>query len=182
MMKRILLFLIPLFFIGGCDKNNETLLSGEIQLSSQLFGSETYFLYGYNYSLSDYIKYSFPFQGSSIPDLINLPFKNTDGTLSAPGFNAPTGVNGFNLLGEFASQGDAKEFYDNYKDAASINTFSVDSDTVRTNQVWLQKTKQAHYVKMLVKKIDYYTDGFGADYVVVSMDFKYQNNGSAIFP
>jgi hypothetical protein len=181
-MKRLLLFLIPLIFIGGCDEKNEPQLSGEIRLSSQLYGSETYYLNGYNFSLSDYINYSFPFQGSSIPDIINLPFKNTDGTLSAPGFNAPSGVNGFNLLGEFSSQEDARAFYEKYIDAGSVNTFSVDSDTVRTNQVWLQKTQHAHYVKMLVKEIDYYTDGSGTEYVVVSMDFRYQNNGSSIFP
>ena len=100
----------------------------------------------------------------------------------APGFNAPSGLYGFHLLGEFSSLNDAREFYNDYTEADPQINFKVDSDTIRRNQVWLQKTQLDYYAKMLITDIGYYFDGLGDDYIVVSIVFTYQNDGSTIFP
>ena len=178
-----ILFFLLLLLSCGCNKDNEPVKEGELELSSQLFGVDSYFIYGYNFKNSDFIKYSYPFSGSVPPDIINDELINPDGSIAAPSFVAPSRKNGFNLLGEFSSLSDAREFYENYKNIEEELKFVAESDTVKLYQVWLQKTQLDHYVKMLVKDILYYQDGMsGADYVVVSMDFVYQDNGTFIFP
>ena len=101
-MKRVYFIgLVIVVMITACNKKKGPVLEGQINLSSQLLAVETDYLYGYNFKESDYIKFSFPFSGSNPPDIINIPFKNPDGSIGAPGFNAPSGKNGFLLLGEF---------------------------------------------------------------------------------
>lgn len=171
-----------MFIVSGCNNNNEPVNEGKIELSSELFGVDAYYTYGYNFEKSEYLKYSFLSPGSTMPDIINLPFKKPDGTIAAPGFNSPYRVNGFHLLAEFSSLTEAQEFYDSYKEADQMANFVVDSDTVKLYQVWLQKTKVDNYVKLLVKDINFFEEGLGADYVVVSMDYFYLSDGSATFP
>jgi len=181
-MRRVFLILLSFILISGCNNNSENKLTGEIKLSSQLLGIDSYYLFGYNFQKSEYIKYSFPFSGGIIPDIINIPFKNIDGTISAPGFNAPSGKNGFNLLGDFTTLEDAREFFKNYREAEINLPFSVDSDTVKLYQVWLQKTQLDHYAKMLITNINFNNGGLTEDYVVVTIEFAYRNDGSPVFP
>ena len=167
----------------SCNKNDGPVRKGSINLSSELLGVETYFIYGYNFKKSDYIQFSlFQSMSTTKPDIINYPFKNPDGTIGAPGFNAPSGKNGFHLLGEFNSLNEARTFYDDYPEVQSNLTYEVDSDTVRKYQVWLQKTQLDQYAKLLVTDIAYYNESMGESYVVVSMDFTYQDDGTGIFP
>jgi hypothetical protein len=178
-----MIFLMPLLWLlVACDDESGPKLNGELEISSQLYGVDSYYLYGYNYARSAFVKYSIPFSGSVIPDIINLPFKNPDGSIAGPSFNAPSAKNGFHLLGEFGSLDEASTYYENYGEADPSLPLSIDSDTVKQFQVWLQKTQLDHYVKLLVKDISYFEDPGGTEYVVVSMDFIYQNNGSTIFP
>ena len=183
-MKNILFIgVLILVLVTSCKKNDQPVMKGSINLSSQLLGVDTYYIFGYNFDTSDYIQFSF-FQtmGNTVPDIINYPFKNPDGTVDAPGFNAPSRKNGFHLLGEFNSLYEARTFYNEYLDIQSGLSFEVDSDTVRKYQVWLQKTQLDHYAKLLVTDIAYYNESIGESYVVVSMDFTYQDDGTGIFP
>lgn len=181
--RRIIIAIASLSMImAGCKNNGEPVNEGKIELSSQLFGVDAYYTYGFNFEESDYVRYSFPFSGNIMPDIINLPFKKPDGSIAAPGFNAPYGKNGFYLLADFQSLAEAIEYYDGYKEINQQADFVENSDTVRLYQVWLQKTQLDNYVKLLVKDISFFNEGLGADYVVVSMDYFYLNDGTSIFP
>ncbi|MBN1131551.1 MAG: hypothetical protein JXR52_08180 [Bacteroidales bacterium] len=181
-MKKFFLILVSMVMMSGCHDQELDILEGEINLSSQLFGVGSYYLYGYSYGEADYIKYSFPFSGSVVPDLINIPFKNPDGTISASGFNAPSGKNGFSLLGSFSSLDAAREFYRDYKNVEPGLEFIVDSDTVKLYQVWLQKTQYDHFAKLLIMDINFFDGGLGEDYIVANIEYTYQNDGTGVFP
>ena len=168
--------------MGGCNGLFGPDRTGEIMLSSQLFGTDTYYLFGYSYEYSELYKY--PFQGDPVPDIINEGWLIIDGgeVSSLPGFNTPGQVNGFSLLGEFGSLEGARGFYEDYSEVEAGLQFETVSDTVELYQVWLQQTSEGNYVKLLVKDIQFYEVESGRMYNEVSLEYTYQRDGSSAFP
>ncbi|MCP4309859.1 MAG: hypothetical protein GY790_01230 [Bacteroidetes bacterium] len=173
-----------LFFLilaGGCDGLTGPDLKGEITLSSQLHGTDSYYLFGYSFENSEMYKYPFP--GMPFPDIINEGFSVFDvsGQASLPGFNTPDRVNGFAVVGEFSSLDDAREFYQAYSMVEEGLQFEIVSDTVELYQVWVQKTSAGNYVKMLIKEIYQPNLETGSPYSEVTFEYYYSNDGSAEF-
>ena len=167
---------------GGCDKLAGPDLTGEFILSSQLFGSESYYLFGYSYETSEFYKY--PHAGEAIPDIINEGFLVIEGSdlVSRPGFNTPARVNGFALVGHFTSLEAAKNYYKGYTDVDAGLQFETVSDTVELYQVWVQQTSAGNFVKLLVKDIKNYEVETGRAYNEVTLEYSYQPDGSTTFP
>lgn len=167
---------------GGCDGWFGPKKSGEIRLSSQLFGSENYYLYGYGYEQAEYYRY--PFQGEPIPDIINEAYRVIeDGEVKVlPGFNIPLQVNGFALVGEFLSLEEARTFYNDYRHVEEGLQYETISDTVEQYQVWIQKTSAGNYVKLMVKEIETLQGETGDAYSEVTLEYTYQPDGSTEFP
>jgi hypothetical protein len=167
---------------GGCDGVSGPERKGEFVLSSQFFGTDSYYQFGYSYEESEFYKY--PYAGESLPDIINEGFRVIEGgeVVSIPGFNTPGQVNGFALAGEFSSQEDAREFYIGYKQVEEGALFVTVSDTVKLHQVWLQHTSAGNYVKMLVKAISSLENESGNNYNEVTLEYTYQPDGSTSFP
>jgi hypothetical protein len=185
MKKNMFGSVMPVMLIlvmAGCEGIFGPDKSGEIQLSSQLFGNETYYIYGYAYDQGEFYRY--PFKGEPEPDIVNEAFRVFQGgeLTSLPGFNTPGQVNGFALVGEFASQEDARIFYDDYFNVEEGLQFETVSDTVELYQVWVQKTSIGNYVKLLVKDIEIFQGEAGDIYNEVTLDYTYQPNGSTEFP
>jgi hypothetical protein len=170
-----------LTMLAGCEGSTGPELEGEITLSSQLYGTESYFLYGYNFEDSE--MYRFPSQGDPLPDMINEGFPLIEGgkEMSLPGFNTPGRVNGFALLGEFSSLNEAEEFYGNYQSVEEGLQYESVSDTVKRFQVWIQKTSAGTYAKMLIREIYHAEGGTGVPYNEVLLKYHYSNDGSATF-
>jgi len=168
--------------LAGCEALTGPKRTGEISLSSELFGSDNYYIYGYSYETSDYYRY--PYQGELIPDIINEAFRVIEGSevVLLPGFNSPAQMNGFALVGEFESQEEARNFYKDYTSVENDLQFETVSDTVEQFQVWIQLTEQGNYAKLLVRSIENLQGESGNMYNQVSMDYTYQPNGSATFP
>lgn len=175
--------LAALVFLFGCEGSQGTELEGEITLSSRLQGTESYYLYGYSFEDSEMYKYNYLAQTDPLPDIINEGFPVIDGAeeWSVPGFNTPGRVNGFALLGEFSSLGEAERFYDEYKKVEEGLQYEIVSDTVRLYQVWVQQTSAGNYAKMLIKEISHGEGGSGNPYNDVLLKFHYSNDGSAAF-
>jgi hypothetical protein len=173
---------ILLLLSGGCDKLVGPDLTGEFKLSSQLFGSESYYLFGYSYEASEFYKY--PHAGEAVPDIINEGFLVIEGTdlISRPGFNTPGRVNGFALVGEFSDLATARNYYEGYDEVDAGLQFETVSDTVELYQVWVQQTAAGNYVKLLVKDIKYYEAETGRAYNEVNLEYSYQPDGSTTFP
>lgn len=172
---------LALTILGGCEGNTGPELEGEITLSSQLHGTESFYLYGYDFEDSE--MYRYPSQGDPLPDIINEGFPVINGTaeMSLPGFNTPGRVNGFALLGEFSSLNEAEEFYTNYQSVEDGLQYEIVSDTVKLYQVWVQKTLAGSYAKMLIKEIYRSEGGTGVPYNEVLLKYHYTNDGSAKF-
>lgn len=173
----LLVFLIA----GGCENLGGTQRTGEIELSSQRFGTDSYYLFGYAYEKADYFK--FPFQGETVPDIINEAFRVLEGgkVVLLPGFNTPGQENGFALVGEFGTLEESRDFYKGYSKVQEGLQFETVSDTVELFQVWVQQTSLGNYTKLLVKDIQNYEGESGAAYNVVTMDYTYQPDGSSTF-
>jgi hypothetical protein len=173
---------VLVLFVAGCKTFTGPDREGEIHLSSELFGTDNYYLYGYAYDNSEFYRY--PYVGEPIPDIINEAYRVIEGTeiVLLPGFNTPGQMNGFALVGEFTSLNDARNFYDEYIEVEDGLQFETVSDTVEQFQVWVQQTAAGNYVKLLVKNIETLHGETGNMYSEVSLDYTYQPNGSTSFP
>jgi hypothetical protein len=179
---RYMMVLLAAIANWGCEGLTGPDKTGKIELSSQLFGSDSYYLFGYGYEQGDYYRY--PFQGEPLPDIINEAFRVIDGTEVAllPGFNTPGQMNGFALVGKFGTLEDARQYYNGYLKVEDNLQFETVSDTVELYQVWIQQTVVGNYVKLLIKDIQTYEGENGSIYNEVSMDYTYQPSGSTTFP
>jgi hypothetical protein len=180
-IRRSALLLIAFLAISGCEGLIGPNRQGEIKLSSQFFGTDSYYLFGYAYEQGEFYRY--PYQGEPIPDIINEAFRLVGGDIKLlPGFNTPARTNGFALVGEFENLSSARDFYDTYVEVESDLQFEVTSDTVELYQVWVQKTSIDNYVKMLVTDIQNLEGEGGVTYNEVSLEYTYQPNGTSTFP
>ena len=157
--------------------------TGEMKLSSQLFGTDSYYLFGYHYE--DGENYRYPFQGDPVPDIINERIRILQGGEVAvlPQFNTPTTGEkiGFAKIGEFGNLEDARAFYESYESVGNDLQFETYSDTVELYQVYVQRTKDGNYAKMLVKDVNFDTGESGNKFCEVVMEYTYQPNGSSTF-
>lgn len=170
--------------LAGCDKNKGPDYSGEIQLSSQLFGVENYYLVGYSFAESEYYKYPSYGEERFLPEILNEGFLVIDGgkQVSLPGFNAPGQGHGFALVGEFDSRAEAFAFFDSYGEVEDGLTFEAVSDTVKLHQVWVQVTGKGNYVKMIITTIQHMDPESGKPYNEVNLEYIYAPDGSNVFP
>ena len=158
--------------------------SGEIQLSSQLYGTDTYYLFGYHYE--DGEEYRFPFQGDPKPDIINEGMRVLqNGEVAVlPRFTSPNkgeGV-GLALIGAYQTLDEARTAYNSYDAVGNDLQYEIESGTVELYQVWIQRTGDGNYAKLLVKDILFDEGESGNKFSIVVMDFTYQPNGSSTFP
>jgi hypothetical protein len=162
--------------------------TGEIRLSSELFGTDSYYLFGYHYEDGEYYRFSaLSVQGDPIPDIINEGTRVLrDGEVAVlPLFRSPkTGEKvGLALINEFQTLEEARNYYDDYKTVGNDLQYEILSNTVvDLYQVWIQRTGDGNYAKLLVKDILFETSDSGSKYSVVVMDYTYQPNGSSTFP
>ena len=168
--------------VVGCETIIGPDRKGEFRLSSQLFGSDSYYLFGYSYESNEFYRYRY--LGEPEPDIINEGFRVIQGTeiVVLPGFNTPGAMNGFALIGEFEDLDEARNFYNEYIDVEEGLQFETVSDTVELYQVWIQKTALGNYAKLLVKDVEQLQGESGDMYCEVALDFTYQPNGSTTFP
>ena len=171
-----------LLILIGCDKVTGPDRTGEISLSSQLFGTDGYYLFGFSYEKGEMYKYPYP--GEPVPDIINEGTRVIeDGeTVFYPSLNTPAQGNGFALVGDFTSGEDAREFYDKYDTVEEGLQFGTPSGIIEMNQVWIQKTSADNYVKLLVRNINHFEVESETDYNEIILEYTYQPDGSSSFP
>lgn len=172
-----------LLTLVGCEKETGPDLVGNITLSSQLYGTESYYLNGF--SFEDGAMYAYPSKDDPEPDIINEGYliMDPDGEeqISVPGFNTPGFVNGFALVGAFSNLTDAEAFYNNYAEVEEDLNYETVSDFVEEFQVWVQWTSSGKYVKMLIRDIQQFESEKGSLYNEVSLEYTYAADGSSQF-
>jgi len=181
-MNRYVLLVALIFVSAGCKMLFGPDKKGEFRLSSEKSGTETYYLFGYNYEDSEFYRY--PYEKDPLPDIINEGFRVLEGggTIELPGFNTPGRLNGFALVGEFTNLDDAQDFYDDYDRVEDDLQFVLESDIVEEFQVWIQQTSVGNYVKLLVKEVESLEGEAGNKYSEALLEYTYQPNGSKDFP
>lgn len=189
MKKVVLNVLIGGMLLAGmssCEVFRGPDRTGEIRLSSQLFGANTYYLFGYHFEDAEYYKFDdLGSQRDPVPDIINEPLRILRGGAVAvlPQFKSPTTgeKTGFAKIGEFGNLEEARNKYDSYGSVENDLQFETDSDTVELYQVYVQKTAAGNFVKMVVTDILFMETESGSKYTEVLMDYTYQPNGSSTF-
>jgi len=163
--------------------------TGEIQLSSELFGTDSYYLFGYHYEDGEFYRFKIPhdpFQGDPVPDIINEPVRTLQNgeVVVLPQFTSPNKGEkvGLALIGKFQSLEDARNFYNDYNTVANDLQYEIESEIVEPYQVWIQRTGAGNYAKLLIKDILYDQGETGNKFSIVVMEFTYQPNGSSTFP
>ena len=191
MRKRVFRMLLGGLLLSGmvsCEVFRGPDRNGTIELSSQLFGTDSYYLFGFQFENAEYYRYG-PSQRDPLPDIINDGIRILQGQEVAvlPQFTIPPGNTvpdkiGFAKIGEFGNLEDARSFYESYGSVGNDLQFELYSDTVELYQVYVQKTLAGNFAKMLVTDIRFEQGESGFKYNVVVMDYTYQPNGSATFP
>lgn len=182
MIYRFVLLLALILTSTACKMLFGPDKTGEIRLSSEKFGEEVYYLFGYSYEDSEF--YRFPYEKDPTPDIINEGTRVLQGetTIELPSFNTPGNTNGFALVGEFSNLDDARDFYNDYKRVEDGLQFVVGTNIVEAYQVWVQMTSAGNYVKLLLKEVESLEGDGGDKYSEVLMAYTYQSNGSKNFP
>jgi hypothetical protein len=179
-MKKIFFYLIiSVAIITSCSKDgNEPEYEGEIILSSEkVMLGEVYNTVGFSFEKGKNVPY--PITTDVIPDLVVTHLIDLDDNVIVT-FTNPINQEAFYLNQTFSSANEAKTWFDNYSEAPE-SVYLPLADSVQINQVWTIRTIHKKYAKLLIKKIVLMKDNPVADYVNVTVDYKYQPDGSRIF-
>lgn len=177
-MKKISLLIIIPLLLFGCNDKNKTKTSGEATLNSELIlEGQTYSVPGFSFESGSVVLYN-PAGGQTIPDFFALP--EVQGNIYSAYFDTQNTFPSFAKVGEFSTIGEAQDFFNNYKEV-DVNSYIDYANPVLENQVWVFKTRNEKYAKLLIIKVNAYlkdTEPFAE----VNFKWAYQPDGSKILP
>jgi len=174
-IKEVLLTLV-FFSLMACDHSGGT-YSDEILLSSELFGSATYYVRGYLFEEGEFINYP---GTDGTPDILAENFRQADGSIVAAGFSSPGNSAAFLLKGTYNSESEATDVYTALTVADTVSTYQEITDTLRINQVWLFRTVNGHYAKMQIKDIAKVTGSNQTVHFEIQFQYRYQPEDSPL--
>lgn len=177
-MKRLYLLVFCLGFMWGCEeKKPEPVDTGEITLSSESYGTNNYFRYGYSFEDGKF--YQFPIKSSSeVPDIFLLdtpkpPENNLIGFISTETGNP----NGIMKNDDFSTLAEAEEFYNSYN-LALTGPWEFQSDTLEDFQVYTLRTAKNNYVKIMVLDVREIVNISPPDNIEIDIRYFIQRDGS----
>jgi hypothetical protein len=171
--------LILLLMVVSCETGGGGDGEGRIVLSS-IFDYESSKTRGFNFEEEQFMEFPAATATSPQPDIIIETYKRVDAP-PKPGFTSPGNENGFALLGVFDDLTTSEDFYNNYLEVDTSLTLNSSTDTVRLYQVWILRTALGNYAKLLVRDIRNYDDMAG-EYMEVTVDYHYRDDGTPRFP
>ncbi|RLD36677.1 MAG: hypothetical protein DRI73_00225 [Bacteroidetes bacterium] len=180
MKKTIFILILAAIIINGCNKNDNDKTSGENSLNSELILSgQTYSIQGFSFESGSVILYN-PASSTSIPDIFALPDTDPQNNEVTAYLDTENPFESFALAGTFPTSGEALDFYNNYKEV-KVSTYVSFAKPVLENQVWVFKTRNNKYAKMLIMKVNTSIKN-QEPYAEVTFKWAYQPDGSTIFP
>jgi hypothetical protein len=159
----------------SCEKKHDPTYGGEFILSSELLQSgQSYSYYGFTFEDGKIAVY--PPNSSKQPDLAAIYNDfNQDVTLQSS-----NQIDAFYKNGEFQNAAEAESFYNGYTEVTASN-FQAQALDVKVNQVWTVQTASGKFAKIWIKDIQLKT-GALADYVEITIRYRYQPDGTKTFP
>lgn len=180
-MYRLVLILSIFILLGSAceEKNSPPSPSGEVTVSSEIFGSTVYYVNGYSFEEEKFVPSLN--SGSSVPDIIPVNELNVDGDVIGMVFSAgPNNGDGFYINFESSDIGEAENFYNQYS-SVEFDQFSPLTDTLRAGQVYTFKTYKGNYVKFLIEGVRMMTQSVNSDYVEADIKYFIQRDGATEF-
>lgn len=176
-MKNTFIFLLLVSLFLSCKKEeNEVKTSGEVILSSEILGSEPiYYVEGFLFSEAKKIKYYNT--STPIPDLVLE--NNIQGEISGANLTSPQNNEAFYKAGEFENLSEAETFYLNLNNVGAAS-FSATASSISANQVYIFKSRENKYAKILIKDYNVF-QGLFSKYVEITTVWMYQPNGETTF-
>ncbi len=177
-MRNILL--ITLLLVGvtvSCNKEKNPGNSGEITLTSELYGTGPYYAMGYNFALGKMVK-TLDKPGPDITLLANSTNNQNyiNAYLSTDNLN-----NSFSLTASFDNLSEAENFFNTYAEVIDSSGYEGIAANIQPYQIWTYRSSDTKYVKMLIKSVKKeIRDDF--PYAETTLRFVYQPDGSRTFP
>jgi hypothetical protein len=177
-MQLLCCVFIPVLTGYSCseDKPEPSAIS-KITLSSETFGTQTYYSMGYSFETQEFLKRIG--SGSEIDIYLN-EILNPQGELTGVQFATNTiseSTFGFYLNATLEDSVEAKNYYDNYI-VADFPEYVPLSDTIKEFQVYTFRTWKLNYVKFFVSDIRVFYSGDRADFMEVDLEYFIQRDGS----
>lgn len=178
-MKRFCtILLIVVLSFTGCKKNNVPKVSGTITISNILYGNGPYYALGFSVPTGQKVSTL-----SDPPNVISvLVDADQNNVIKRIYFGTRSLENSFFRYGQYANATAASTAYKNLTSFPNP-LWMEEGDTVRPNQIWLFRTRDAKYAKlritdtMTMKKPD-----MPFPYVECSFEWFYQPDGTLTFP
>ena len=180
MKKEIIITgLVLILGFAGCKKNDDSVKnSGEATINSELIlEGDTYTFNGFSFKLGKVISYN-PQTSKTAPDLI---LRKDDSGPEIIAYleiwnNSPQ-KQLFGFLGGFNDLSSAEDSFNNYKQVSDSLSFHVWAKPILENQVWIIKTLDDHYAKILTLNVKTPVDSFAE----TTFKWVYQPDGSNEF-
>lgn len=177
-MRTILSVIILLLILTACSKEKDTPLSGTESLTSELkLVGQTYSYQGFWFDQGKTGLYN-PTQDSAEPDM-HLGEMEEGGKIFAY-LESPDPQTVFRLVGSYDNIKEAEDYFDSYLQIEA-GSWEDWANPVLENQVWLLRTKEENYAKLLIlDTLSYIKDS----QKIAEIKFKwvYQPDGSKTFP
>ncbi len=177
-MKILTQILIISFLIASCSKEEKQKLYGTSTLSSErVLKDQTYAYYGFSFDKGSAGLYN-PASSSDTPDFALVDNDGFGGNMIIS-FNSDNFKNSFALLASFTRADSALYFFNNYLQVG-VDSYTGQAIPVLKNQIWLFKTRNDKYGKILIMDTLQYMNKSD---LVAEVKFKwvYQPDGSDIF-
>jgi len=178
-MKNIfLIVLLTLLATAACNKEKNPGNSGEITLTSELYGSGPYYAYGFNFSLGKMVKTS----DHPGPDITVLPKSSPDNSVVESAYLSSDNLkNSFSFTASFSSLSEAEDFFNHYTEVNDSSGYQGIAEDIRPYQIWTYRTSDEKYAKLLIKTVKKeIRDDF--PYAETTLQYVYQPDGSRTFP
>ncbi len=166
-----------MFILTACQGNKDKSYSGEIMLSSELFGSSSYYVQGYSFESEEFVSYP---GTSPAPDILVENLREPGGDIVAAGFSSPGNSKAFLLHGSYNSAAEAESAYEAMEQADTLSTYTEITDTLYQNQVWLYHSITGHYAKILIRDISGATGLSGLPHFELLIRYRYQPDDTAL--
>jgi len=173
-----ILFVFLLFFASCEDNNDVPDAKGNITISSEIFGTNLYYVNGYSFEEDKFVPSLN--SGGSVPDIIPVNVLLVSGDVTGMILSASEDGSGLYKNFESSNIKEAEGFFNNYRMVDAANFTSL-SDTLETGQVYTFKTYKDNYVKFLVEDVRLMSGSLLKDYVEADIKYYIQRDGSQEF-
>jgi len=181
MKKSITIILISVFLVLlGCSKDKNGRTSGEATLNSErVLEGSAYTIPGFQFKTGSVILYN-PQTSANTPDIFVLPIADAQGNVTGAYLDSPNILESFALVGTYGSAAEAVEAFNNYT-TVNVAGYSALANPILEHQVWVFKTSNDHFAKILILEIETYKVGIEPN-AEVRFRWVYQPDGSNTFP